>query len=284
MNLILKIIQVLLVIVIIILDIALIEYVARAKSKKPTKKLRKVANIKKDKINKKKVYRITPKQTPNDDFQILYFHGGAYTGGLNNTHWNFVTQLVKDTHANILVPDYPLLPKNTYKDVFKMADEIYEKYLQGKKFIIIGDSAGGGISLALAQKLGKENKKIPEKIVLISPWLDITMKNEEIDKVQEKDKLLNKNVLKLAGNLYCGKEDPNYYLVSPMNGPTDNINHVLIFTGTYDILNPDVAIFKERISPEKLWIYEKQEAQHNWILEVDKNKEDYQELLKMLLD
>lgn len=270
-------------ILIIIFDIVLIEYVMRAKTKKPTRKLRKIATIKKNKINKKMVYEIIPKEELNCDFQILYFHGGAYSGGINQTHWNFVAQLLKDTNANILVPDYPLVPKNTYKDVFRMVDKIYETYLTGKKFIIMGDSAGGGISLAFAQKLGEENKKMPEKVILISPWLDITMKNEEIDKIQEKDKLLNKNILKLVGNLYCGKDDPNDYFVSPINGPMDKIDNVFIFTGTYDILNPDVAILKDKLSSEKLSIFEKQEAQHNWILNVDKNKEDYQKLLKMLL-
>ncbi len=283
MNLILKIVQCIMVILIIIFDLVLIEYVMRAKTKKPARKLRKIATIKKNKINKKMVYEIIPKEKLNCDFQILYFHGGAYSGGINQTHWNFVAQLLKDTNANILVPDYPLVPKNTYKDVFRMVDKIYETYLTGKKFIIMGDSAGGGISLAFAQKLGEENKKMPEKVILISPWLDITMKNEKIDKIQEKDKLLNKNILKLVGNLYCGKDDPNDYLVSPINGPMDKIDNVFIFTGTYDILNPDVAILKDKLSSEKLSIFEKQEAQHNWILNVDKNKEDYQKLLKTLL-
>lgn len=283
-NLILKIIQWIIAIIIIIFDIAIIEYVTRAKSKKPTRRLRKIATIKKYKINKKRLYEISSKKNSNNDLNILYFHGGAYTGGLNKIHWNFVAKLLEDTNANIFVPDYPLIPKNTYKDVAFMADEIYENYLQDKEFIILGDSAGGGISLAFAQKLGEENKKMPEKIMLISPWLDITMQNKEIDKVQEKDKVLNKNVLKLAGNLYCGKDNPNYYFVSPINGPTDKINNISIFTGTYDILNPDVSVFKQKINSEKLFIYEKESAQHNWILEVDENLEDYKNFVKKLLE
>ena len=121
-------------------------------------------------------------------YNIIYFHGGAYSGGLNKVHWNFIERISEDTHANIFVPDYPLIPKSTYEDVFNMADTIYEECLKENKFIIIGDSAGGGISLAFSQKLGEENKQMPEKIVLISPWLDITMKNEDIDYVQESDK------------------------------------------------------------------------------------------------
>lgn len=283
-NLILGIIQWIIVILIIASCFIWMEYVKRVKSKKPPKSVRKIAFIKKYKINKRILYKIIPKKSPNNEFNILYFHGGAYSGGLTKIHWDFISRLVKDTHANIFVPDYPLIPHNTYKDVFNMADELYKNYLSKKDFIIMGDSAGGGISLAFSQKLGQENKKMPKKIILISPWLDITMKNKEIDNVQEKDNVLNKNALKLAGNLYCGKDTPNNYLVSPINGPTDKINHVLIFTGTYDILNPDINILKEKLVPKKLWVYEKKEAKHNWILETHKNEDDYQILLKSLLD
>lgn len=269
-------------IILLIFDIIFIGYILRIKSKKPTRIVKKFANIKKYKINKNKLYKIIPKENKNNQFNIIYFHGGAYSSGLNKTHWNFVSRLCKDIGANILVPDYPLIPKNTYKDVFNMLDEIYKNYINKDNFIIIGDSAGGGMSLAFSQKLGQENKKMPKKIILISPWLDITMKNPEIDKVQEKDKHLNKAVLKLAGDLYCGKDDPENYLVSPINGPTDKIDNIYFFTGTYDILNPDISVFKERIDNKKLFIYEKQEQQHNWILETYKNEEDYQNLLKVI--
>lgn len=264
--------------------IALIKYTKCAKSKKPKMNIRKIAIIKKYKINKKTLYELTPRKSLNDNLNILYFHGGAYSGGISRVHWNFIKKILEDTCAKIFIPDYPIVPKNTYKEVFDMADEIYNTYLPKSNFIIIGDSAGGGISLAFSQKLGEENKKMPEKIILISPWLDISLKNKEIDNIQEKDDVLNKKVLKLAGSLYCGKNNPNDYLVSPINGPTDKIKNVVIFTGTYDILNPDVSLFKEKIETQKLVIYEKKGAKHNWILEIDKDEEDYQNLIKILLN
>lgn len=281
-NFIFKIIQLIIVIILIVFDIILIGYVLRIKSKKPTRKVKKIANVKKYKINKNKLYKIIPKENKNNNVNILYFHGGAYSGGLNKTHWNFISRLCKDIGANIFVPDYPLIPKNTYKDVFNMIDEIYESYINQDEFIVIGDSAGAGISLAFSQKLGQENKKMPKKIILISPWLDITMKNPEIDEIQKNDKCLNKAVLKLAGDLYCGKENPDNYLVSPINGPTDKIDNIYFFTGTYDILNPDIHFFKEKIDNKKICIYEKEKAKHNWILEIDKNEEDYQNLLNVI--
>ncbi len=282
-NLILKIIQWIITLALVAFNIALIEYVTRAKSVKPSKGIRKNAIIEKYRINKKRLYKVIPKEKSENNFDILYFHGGAYTGGINKGHWDFIESMLKDTNANIFVPDYPLIPKNTYKDVFDMAEEIYKNYIQKDNFIVIGDSAGGGISLAFSQKLGIENEILPKKIILISPWLDITMKNEQIDRVQEKDTVLNKKMLKLAGNLYCGKENHDNYLVSPINGPTDKINNISIFTGTYDILNPDVAILKEKIKDKEIYIYEKQKAKHNWILEPYKYEEDYQNFIKTIL-
>ena len=282
-DLILRIIQLLIIVLIIALEIILLVYIVQIKSKKPTKKLKRIAIIEKYKIDKKILYKIIPKKNKNNKFNIIYFHGGAYSSGLNKRHWNFVARLCDDVGANIFVPDYPLIPKNTYKDVFGMVDKIYNNYIKQDSFIVIGDSAGGGISLAFSQKLGEENKKMPEKIILISPWLDITMKNEEINKVQEKDKIKNKNILKLAGDLYCGRDDANNYLVSPLNGKVDKINNIFIFTGTNDILNPDVSIFKEKIDEEKLFIYEKEEAEHNWILDTYKYEKDYQNLLNVII-
>ncbi len=282
-NLIFKIIQLAVTLVVIIIEIALIIYISRVKSTKPNKSLKKIANIEKYKIGKNILYKIMPKVNIKSDFNILYFHGGAYSSALTKEHWDFIQRIFKDTGANILVPDYPLIPKHTYKDVFDMADKVYEKYIKDNNFVVIGDSAGGGISLAFYQKLGIENKKLPTKMILISPWLDITMKNEEIDQVQRYDKCLNKMALKLAGELYCGKKNPDNYLVSPINGPTDKIENISIFTGTYDILNPDVAILKEKIKDKKLNIYEKDSAQHNWILKTYDNEEDYKKLLNALI-
>lgn len=281
-NLILKIIQLVAVAALIIVETIFVVYMSRVRSAKPTKSLKKIANIEKYKIGKNILYKIMPKENIKSDFNILYFHGGAYSGALTKEHWDFAERIFKDTGANILIPDYPLIPKHTYKDVFDMADKVYEKYIDNENFVILGDSAGGGIGLALAQKLGIENKKMPSKIVLISPWLDITMKNEEIDQVQRYDKCLNKVALKVAGDLYCGKTSPDNYLVSPINGQADKIENIFIFTGTYDILNPDVAVFKEKIKGKKLFIYEKDGAPHNWLLKTYENEEDYKKLLNIL--
>ena len=77
-------------------------------------------------IRKQKSIRNRPNRKKNENNKyILYFHGGAYMGGLENYHWNFIEKLSKETGYGIIIPDYPLAPKYTYKDVFEMIEPLY---------------------------------------------------------------------------------------------------------------------------------------------------------------
>lgn len=211
--------------------------------------IREKCNVKEEKFQERNVFVLSPKGKKKSEKTILYFHGGSYIAELTLTYWNFLSEFTQDTGVTMIVPDYPLAPQYNYKDVFKMITPLYKetvKKVKSENLIIMGDSAGGGMALALAQKIEKEELARPSKTILISPWLDVTMQNSEAKKVQEKDKMLNIELLKLAGISYAGIEtETKNYLVSPIYGPIENLENVVIYTGTYDILNPDVHKFKE---------------------------------------
>ena len=157
-----------------------------------------VRNVEK-RYMKKDVFIISP----NDEKKnliILYLHGGSYVGELEKYHWNFFKDIIDDTSSTIVVPDYPLAPEYTYVEVFKFMEPLY-KEIVGKidkktEFVIMGDSAGAGLALALYQRNGKLKNRLPDKTILISPWLDVRMENPEIDNI--KDPVLNKSLLKLS--------------------------------------------------------------------------------------
>lgn len=245
--------------------------------------------IKKYKYRKRRVFVMKNRKITNSNLVILYLHGGSYVAGIMKEHWIFLNNICKDvSDVTVIIPDYPLPPKYNYKDVFKMMEGLYDEIINrvdSTKLIVMGDSAGGGLSLALMQKVGIDNKSEPEKLILISPWLDIKMENPRIDEVQKVDKILNKNALKLAGNLYLGKGNKDNYLTSPIDGPLDKLKNVTIYTGTYDILNPDVQDLVKRAKKEKINIKVKQtkKAVHIWILsrhnKAYHSKEDYNELI-----
>lgn len=240
----------------------------------------------------RKVFTIKPKEVEKSRNVILYFHGGAYVAEATNKHWDFLKKLVKDTRSAVIMPDYPLTPKYTYKDVLNMVEGVYKEILAKTKtknnnLIVMGDSAGGGMALGLLEKLSDNNIALPQKTILISPWLDISMSNEKIDEVQKNDKDLDKGKLSFAGSFYSrdlNKEEE--FFVSPIKGNLSKLENVYIYTGTYDILNPDCHLLKEKAKEvgTDIEIKEYETAPHIWIINNDDDlaKEAYKDLVDVV--
>lgn len=246
-------------------------------------------NIETKKFMDRNVFIATPKNNESNVENkkvILYLHGGAYVGEIESEHWEFIEKIIQDTGATVIIPDYPLSPKYTYKDVFNMIEPLYKKILEKvdtKNLILMGDSAGGGMGLALLEKVTTENEEqnddiLPSKTILISPWLDVRLTNKKIDEVQKNDKELNKEKLKLAGIAYAGNDGINNYLVNPIDGDISKLKNVTIFTGTYDILNPDTEELEKKAKEQNvdIKIKEYETAGHIWIV----NKKGDNELIK----
>lgn len=227
----------------------------------------------------RKIFIIKPKTEQLSKKVILYFHGGAYVAEATTLHWDFLEKLANDTKSTIVMPDYPLTPKYTYKDVFNMVEPLYKEIISkvdAKNLVMMGDSAGGGITLALAEKISQNNIQLPSKTILISPWLDVTLTNEKIKEVQKNDKDLNKEKLLIAWISYARDEEGmKSYLVNPINGPLSKLKNVIIYTGTYDILNPDTHLLQEKAKKEgiDIQIKEYEQAPHIWIIN-NINKQD----------
>ena len=246
-------------------------------------------NLETEEFIGRKVFIITPKNEQKSEKVILYLHGGSYVAETSSNHWKFLEKLVKDTNATIILPDYPLTPKYTYKDVFTMITPLYKEIIEEvptNNLILMGDSAGGGMSLALLERLSEENIEMPYKTILMSPWLDVRLENPEIDNVQKYDKDLNKESLKIAGIAYAGKDGIDSYLVNPIDGDLSKLKNITIFTGTYDILNPDVHVLEEKANEVNvdLEIKEYEGAGHIWFINNNSSKEleeaGYQDLLE----
>ena len=292
MELILNLVFALLFVSLVFLGIVIFRYYYRKPKGAPDiniiEEFKNIANIRENIIDERKIYEIENKSEVNKEATIVYLHGGAYIGGITRRHLNVLYKFLNDTRMKIILPDYPLAPKHTFMDVFDFLEKLFEEYKDEKNIIFMGDSAGGALALALAQKLGIENKRQPKKLILISPWLDISLKNEKIIELEKNDKILNTTVLKFAADKYCGELEQDNYLVSPINGPIDKINNIVIFTGTADILNPDAHIFKEKIEQEKnisFKFFEKENAIHNWIFEdLENSKEDYKKIVEELIN
>lgn len=248
-------------------------------------------NIETEQFIGRKVFIITPKDTQKTNKVILYLHGGSYVAETSKAHWEFLEKVVTDTGVTVILPDYPLTPKYTYKDVFTMITPLYKEIIEKvdtNNLILIGDSAGGGMGLALLERLGEENINLPNKTILISPWLDVRLQNPKIEEVQKIDNDLNKESLKLAGIAYAGEDGINSYLVNPIDGDLSKLKNLTILTGTNDILNPDVHILQEKANQIKVKIdvKEYENAGHIWIINNNSDKEvvqkGYNDLINLI--
>ena len=223
------------------------------------------------------LFILTPKEEKSDKV-ILYFHGGAYVAEATDDHWEFLEKIVNDTGATVIMPDYPLTPKYTYKDVFTMVTPLYKEIIdkvEKENLIVMGDSAGGGIATALMERISDDTVDMPSKVILISPWLDVRLENPKIEEIQKIDNELNKDTLRIAGITYAGQDGMDSYLVNPIDGDLSKLENVTILTGTRDILNPDAHLFVEKAKEQgtEIELKEYNDAGHIWMIEKNSSSE-----------
>jgi acetyl esterase/lipase len=238
-------------------------------AKIPNSLLRKF-NVQEIDQNGRKVWTISPKKSKSD-VVILFLHGGAYMGNISKPHWALVTQILSKTNATIVIPDYPLAPESTCKETYDFIEILYARLTTDyptKHIVIMGDSAGGGLSVGFVQQLRNQNKKQPEQIIVFSPWLDIAMNNPDIKNIDQDDKLLSIEGLKNAGKKYAGDLDLKDFRVSPIYGDFTGMCRISVFTGTKDILNADAQKFKQLMNDQRISFnyFEYPGMFHDWVI------------------
>ena len=180
---------------------------------------------------------------------ILYIHGGGYAGEMKDYYVRFCDSLAKRSRAQIVAPIYPLSPNHTYEEAYGIIRKIYMRLLaEQKRIILMGDSAGGGFAAGFCEYLDHEGIEEPEKLILISPWVDISMSGSGYEEYEKADPLMNVEGLRILGRAWAGETDPKNYMLSPIFGNVDALPRTLIFTGTREVFYPDILAFYEKFS------------------------------------
>ncbi len=181
------------------------------------------------------------------DRVILYLHGGAYLYQPMILHFKMVDTIAKAVNAKVYFPIYPKAPKHTYNETYALLDKLYGEILKTtppEKITIMGDSAGGGLALGLAQWLRDFDVPQPKDIVLLSPWIDANMSNKHLHKYDKKDPLLSVWGLKRMGQLWTGKSNDLFTpMVSPIYGDMTDLGKLSIFVGTHELFYPEMTRF-----------------------------------------
>lgn len=176
---------------------------------------------------------------------LIYLHGGIYVNEIKLPHISFCDKLAKKVNATVFAPIYPLAPNHTYEETYEIVENLYRHLLTlNKPIIIMGDSAGGGLSAAFAEYLAVNDLPQPENLILISPWLDVSMSG---DYDVEFDPMLGVNGLREMGETWAADLDPKDYKVSPMFGEVGSLPKTTLFVGTHEIFYPDVVKFYNKL-------------------------------------
>ena len=203
---------------------------------------------------------------------LFYLHGGGYVMDIAAVHWDTVADLCERLGASATVPVYPLAPENKAPEVLAAMHSLYLELAArhgAQNITVMGDSAGGGMSLALAQMLKADGGLMPGTLVLYSPWLDATATAEGQRAIERRDRMLAVSGLEACGAMYSGdlaRDDPR---VSPLFGDLEGLSPIAIFSGTSDILIVDGRRLAKRLDepgmPEHVY-YEYKDMFHVWML------------------
>ena len=178
---------------------------------------------------------------------ILYLHGGAYVNEMQKLHISFCDKLAKKANATVYAPIYPLAPNHNWEETYEIVEKLYDLILELKKPItIMGDSAGGGLSAAFCEHLAVNGLAQPKHLILISPWVDVSMSGDYDDYI-DLDPMLGVDGLREMGEAWAGDLDTKDYRVSPLFGDMKELPQTTIFIGTHEIFYPDIIEFYNKL-------------------------------------
>ncbi len=215
------------------------------------------------------------KSSSNTSKQIIvYFHGGAFVSNPNIMHWTYLKKIKKATKLPIYFPIYPKPPTFNHTHAYNFLFDFFNLILKKHKnasFIFMGDSAGGNIALSFALQLKQKNMQVPNKIIVFSPCLDLTLSNSKINQIEKQnlDPLLTKKGLAKMYKQWSKPEtNLSHWILSPINGSLKHFSNVLLFAGTHEVLHPEAYEFFQKLKQNKINVVfvEKQQLLHAWPL------------------
>lgn len=175
---------------------------------------------------------------------LLYLHGGGYIAGITKTYHSVCGKLAKELDADVYLPDYRLAPEHPFPAAVEDALIAYELVLAHgwapEQVMVAGDSAGGGLTLALLLKLRDEGKPLPACAVVFSPFADMTATARSHSYNNGSDAMLSEHMLSVAEDLYVrNAEDLRHPYASPVYGDFNGLPPLMVTVSENECLRDD---------------------------------------------
>ncbi len=185
---------------------------------------------------------------------ILQIHGGGYIGPMKNTYRDFAVQYSRRSlGGDVLTVDYRVAPEHPYPAALEDAAAAYrwligEKKYAPEKIIIAGDSAGGGLALALTMYLRDHEMPMPAGLIVMSPWADLTCSGETYTTNYTRDPQFgNTKDNMLYNSSYIGEADPADPYLSPVFGDYRGFPPILMQVGSEEVMLSDTLTVAAKI-------------------------------------
>jgi epsilon-lactone hydrolase len=183
---------------------------------------------------------------------ILFFHGGGYCSGSIRSHRRMVSEAGRAAAARTLAVGYRLAPEHPFPAALDDAVSAWRflsaQGIAAAHIAVGGDSAGGGLTVALINELREHGEEPPGCAWLVSPWTDLTMSGATLFSKDTVDPLIHKSYLEELANAYVpagmDREDPR---ISPLYASLDGFPPTLIQVGSAETLLSDATRFAEAL-------------------------------------
>ena len=182
---------------------------------------------------------------------ILYCHGGGYTSGTLGYARLIASRMALATGYEVLAFQYRLAPEHPYPEALEDARLVWEYLMYlgwgARDIILAGDSAGGNLALELALDLRDSQRMLPWRMVLLSPWTDMTASGDSYEECRDLDPLLTRAYIEAVREAYAPGEDWSLPEFSPLFADLQGLPPTLIQVGGREILRDDSTRLHQKL-------------------------------------
>jgi acetyl esterase/lipase len=182
---------------------------------------------------------------PSAPYLLLYLHGGGYIACSIETH-RAITIAFARQEFQVYAPEYRLAPEHRFPAALDDAAAVYQSMLAKGPMVLAGDSAGGGLALALMLRLRDAKITLPLAAALFSPWTDLAGTGKSLKTNNRQCAMFYGDSVASGARHYLADTDPCHPLASPLYADLSHLPPLLIHVGRDEVLRDDSTRLAER--------------------------------------
>jgi acetyl esterase/lipase len=177
-----------------------------------------------------------------EDRAIIFLHGGGYRAGSLKSHRHLASEIARAVGCRSLAVDYRLAPEHSYPVAIEDAMAVYRTMLKryaARNIVLVGDSAGGGLAVALMMAARDAGLDQPACAWLISPFTDLEATGRSYVDKKDIDPSVTVNTVQVSASTYLNGQDLRTPNASVIHGDIRGVAPLLIFVGSHEVLMDD---------------------------------------------